>query len=191
MLATIQKGEAAGRRNLRAQLILERLTGKVQEKSFQSQAMADGIEREDDASNLYEQISGKLLRSVGFCAHEELMAGFSPDGVYGDFVGIVEAKCPIPATHLDYIRTGTVPVDYVRQATHGLWITGAQWCDWISYQPDFPPSLRVRMVRIERNEQLIAEHDAKVRAFLEEVERELEALLTLSDLRGTLKAAVA
>lgn len=189
MLATIRTGEAAARRNLRVRLVLERLTGQSMERSFQSQAMADGIEREPVAVALYEAMTGTLLRSVGFVAHDTLMAGYSPDGVRGTFEGLAEFKCPIPATHLEYVKTGKVPEEYRRQITHALWITGAPWCDWMSFQPLFPESLRARLVRVHRKDVDIDGYDRAARAFLNEVETELHALLTLANPRAVLKAA--
>ena len=190
MLATIQKGEAAGRRNLRAQLVLERLTGKSAEKSFESQAMKDGVEREADALLQYEMLTGQIVTRTGFLAHDTLMAGCSLDGHIGEFEGIIEAKSPIAATHLEYLETGTVPGEYLKQITHNLWITGAAWCDWLSYQPDFPESLQVRQVRVMRDEAAIAEYEAKAKAFLAEVDAKCAALATMLNLPGVLRAAV-
>lgn len=189
MLATIQKGEAAARRNLRTQLVLERLTGRSQESNYQSPAMLQGIEREWDAGLTYEALTGRVIRRSGFLAHQDLMAGCSLDGHIGDFDIIVEAKCPIPATHLEYIETGKVPRDYQGQITHNLWITGARACDWFSYNPDFPEPLQMRLVRVERDEAAIADYEQKVIAFLNEVDQKLASLRTLIDLKSTLQTA--
>jgi hypothetical protein len=70
MLAKIKSGEAAGRRNLRLRLVLERLTGKPQESGFVSQAMQDGIDREALAFAAYEALTGEMVQRSGFlCAH--------------------------------------------------------------------------------------------------------------------------
>jgi YqaJ-like viral recombinase domain len=173
MLANGRGGaESTQRRNLRLQLVLERITGRSQEKDFKSQAMQDGADREFEAQAIYEGISGRLLNTTGFVAHDSLMAGCSPDGYLGDFQGIVEIKCPIPATHLEYLRTGTVPTDYLRQIQHQLWITDAAWCDWLSYQPEFPEPLRVKMVRVDRDETQMKAYELLVRQFLAEVDKE-------------------
>lgn len=180
MLATLKGGgEGAGRRNLRAALVLERLTGKSQESGFVSAAMQAGIDREPDALLWYEAISGQIVQRTGFIAHDDLLAGASLDGHIGDFEGLVEAKSPIPATHLEYLRTGIVPKDYRDQVTHQLWITGAQWCDWCSFNPDFPESLRCKIVRILRDDAVIAEYEQKALAFLSEVDRDLAAVLAM------------
>jgi hypothetical protein len=182
MCATIKSGEAAARRHLRTQLVLERLTGKSQEPTYQSAAMVQGIEREVDAQALYEAVTGRFLVSTGFVAHDTLAAGCSLDGHVGDFDGIIEIKSPLAATHLEYLRTGIVPNDYLKQILHGLWITGAQWCDWVSYNPDFPEALQVRLVRITRDDTLIADYEQKAVAFLEDVEREYQDVLRLAEL---------
>lgn len=186
LAARKDKTEAAGRRNLRVQLMLERLVGRSMERDFTSQAMQDGIDREEQAGLLYEAITGRVLRPIGFVSHDSLLAGVSPDGVIGEFEGHAEFKCPIPATHWDYVTTGKVPDEYQKQARHGLWLMGTQWCDFVSYSPDFPEPLRMRIVRIHRDEDAVQAHEAAVRAFLDEVERELAVALTFMDTAGAL-----
>lgn len=181
MLATIKSGsEAAGRRNLRVQLVLERVTGKVQEPGFVTPAMQAGIDREVDAAAIYEAVTGRILTATGFLAHDTLAAGCSLDGHVGAFEGIIEIKCPQPATHLDYLKTGTVPGDYLKQITHNLWLTGAAWCDWLSFNPDFPEALRVKLVRIQRDAAAMAAYERAAVAFLNEVDAECAAIASLS-----------
>lgn len=173
MDARLKSGlEAAGRRNLRVRLVLERLTGRSQERGYVSEAMQVGIDRELDARALYEAVTGEVISVVGFVSHDTLRAGCSPDGVVGDFEGLVEVKSPIAATHLDYLRTGTIPTDYAKQMLHQLWITGARWCDFLSYQPEFPEALQTKLIRVRRNDTEIAAYELVVRQFLSECERE-------------------
>lgn len=171
--------EKAGRRNLRLQLVLERITSRSAESGYQSQAMRDGIEREPDALAIYEAVTGRLLQRSGFLAHTSLMAGCSLDGHIGDFAGIVEIKAPIAATHLGYLRTGVIPDEYLKQITHALWITGAEWCDWLSYCPDFPEPLQVKLVRVQRTAVDLKAYELLVRMFLAEVDREFEQVSQL------------
>jgi hypothetical protein len=175
MLATHKDGKtpAASRRNLLTQLVLERITGRSHENGYQSKYMEQGAEREGDASGYYEALTGRLVFGVGFLQHLELAAGVSLDGYVGELEqpeGIVEIKCPIPAVHLDYLETGIVPHDYLKQIAHALWITGAEWCDWLSYNPDFPEPLRAKLVRIEAEKLNLTAYDGLVRAFLREVD---------------------
>jgi predicted phage-related endonuclease len=176
MLARIKTGEAAARRDLRTRLVCERLTGQSQEDGFVSPAMQWGIEKEADAFAAYEAQTGTLVNRVGFLAHDTLPAGCSPDGEVGGYTGIIELKAPKSATHLKYIRAGTVPSDYLPQITHNLWITGAQWCDFASFDDRFPPALHLFRVRVERNQADIDAYELMARAFLNEVEAELAEL---------------
>jgi len=184
MLARIKTGEAAARRDLRLRLVCERLTGQSQEDGFVSPAMQHGIDLEPVAFAAYESATGHMVNRVGFLAHDDLPAGCSPDGEIGGFVGIVELKCPKSATHLKYLRAGTVPSDYLPQITHNLWVTGAAWCDFASFDDRFPPSLQLFRVRVERNDAEIASYELMVRAFLAEVDAEL------ADVAGRATAAV-
>jgi predicted phage-related endonuclease len=179
MLATVKNGEAAARRNLRIKLVLERLTGQSQERGFVSPAMQHGIDTEAEAKAAYEAITGELVENTGFVYYDHLMAGCSLDGCVMDgpvIVAIQEFKCPQPATHLGYLRTGIIPPDYLAQITHNLWVTGAKYCDWMSYCPSFPEPLRAKRVRVEWDGPTIEAYGLKAVAFLEEVDRELDEL---------------
>ena len=180
MIATLKsgKGEAAERRDLRLQLVVERLTGRSDE-SYRSAEMQWGIEHEDDARRAYEALSGNVVRTVGFLSHPELRTGCSPDGLVGD-VGCVEIKCPKSSTHLATIRQARaldplrcLPRDYVAQAQHLLWLSGAQWCDFVSFDPRFPRALQLAVVRCSLDASERAAWEITVRSFLDEVAREL------------------
>lgn len=172
MLAMIKSGEAAARRNLRIRLVLERLTGVSQEDGWISPDMQRGAEMEAEAFAAYEVATGNLARRVGFLEHPELMAGCSPDAEVDQFKGIVELKCPKSATHLAYLRTRTVPADYLAQCRHNLWVTGASWCDFASWDPRFPEPLRLFVTRVTMSDVERASYEILVRCFLREVDDE-------------------
>ncbi len=181
MLATVKNGDwAAGRRNLRIRLALERLTGRAVGSDYESVDMRVGREREPDAVVLYEAITGEILTRTGFLRVNGQHAGCSLDGHVGDFEGIVEIKCPKPATHWDYLKTGAIPKEYLSQITHNLWVSGAQWCDWLSYNPDFPTTLQAKLVRVPRVEFDIAIYNRQVEVFLAEVEAERNAVMAMA-----------
>jgi hypothetical protein len=179
MLATVKAGESAGRRNLRVQLVLERITGRPQGSEFASAAMLQGIAREPEAYAAYQALTGELLTRTGFLSHDTLAVGCSLDGHVGEFEGLIEIKSPIAATHLDYLTTGKVPADYYRQIVHALWITDAAWCDWLSYCPEFPRPLHLKCVRVARNEIEIAAYAGAVAKFLAEVDAGVAAVRAL------------
>lgn len=188
MLASIKSGEAAARRNLRVQLMLERITGRSHERNVQTGPMLDGIEREADAVAKYEELTGVLIHPVGFVSSDDYMAGCSPDGVIGEF-GLVSVKCPTPAIHLEYLRSSKVPSDYLAQIQHEFWLTGRSWCDFLSFQPDFPESLQTKLVRVLRVDAEVKEYERKALAFLAEVDVEEQSVRTMADLGEVLKAS--
>lgn len=185
MLATIQKGEAAARRNLRLKLALERVTGKTLESDFLTDAMRQGIEREAEALAQYEAITGNHVQRCGFLQDDELACGASLDGYVGDFEGVVEAKCPEWNAHLEYLQTNTPPTKYLRQITHQLYVTGAAWADFLSWQPDFPEALRTRIVRVQRTDVDLAAYELALRLFIKEVDQQEQAILALAPVEAT------
>lgn len=180
MLAKIKTGEAAARRDLRVRLVCERLTGVSQEDSYVSPAMQRGADKEADAFAAYEALTGLVARSVGFVSHDTLPAGCSPDGQVENFKGLLEAKCPKTATHIGYLRDGRMPSVYMPQITHNLWITGAEWCDFFSFDDRLPEPLQCFRVRVLREDVDFAAYELLVRQFLREVEEECIALNALA-----------
>lgn len=175
--ATTKAGWSTKRRDLRIELVLERITGRQQENGFTSFDMERGVQLESAARSAYEAETGIFVESVGFIAHDSLMAGCSPDGLTTE--GGIEIKCPKAATHLDYIRGG-LPNEYRLQCIHGLWITGRAWWDFVSYHPEFPPALQLKVTRIAAADVDLAAHELAVRLFLGEVEKESEAVMSLT-----------
>jgi hypothetical protein len=179
MLATVKSGEAADRRDLRTRLVLERLTGQPHEDTFVTKDMERGTTLEPEARGAYEAHTGLIVSEVGFIAHTEVLAGGSPDGVIGDFDGLVELKAPRSATHLRYLREGKMPTEHAAQVRHLLWLTGAPFCDFVSFDPRFPAKLQLFVHRVKRNETEIVSYEIAARAFLTEVEREYQDVLSL------------
>lgn len=183
MLAKLKgPGEAAARRDLRLQLVCERLTGHPQDDKFVSPRMKRGTELEGDARLAYEAVTGNLVKPVGFVQHDEVMAGYSPDGVIGHFDLLVELKCPDAATHLRYVRDRRLPAEYVGQVQHALWITGAPALEFFSYDPRFPPALRTVLIPVPRDEAAMASYELVLRMFLAEVDREYDEVAQLAEL---------
>jgi predicted phage-related endonuclease len=179
MLATIKTGEAAARRDLRLQIVCERLTGLSQDNGFINAEMQRGIDKEGEARAAYEAATGALVQPCGFLQHPELATGGSPDGEIGGYGGLVEIKCPKSATHLAYLRTHAVPKEYLAQIQHQLWLTGARWCDFVSFDDRFPEALRLVIVRVTRDQVDLKAYELLVRMFLTEVDREYEAVAGL------------
>ena len=170
-------GEPAARRDLRVQLAVETLTGTPMEQTgFTSAAMQRGIDVEPIARGAYEARTGNIVRTTGFVIREDLAVGCSLDGDIRQFEGILEIKCPKSATHCGYLKEQRLPPDYLAQVTHNLWVSGAQWCDFVSYDPRFPEHHQVFIQRVERDDARIAELEKDVAEFLLEAEADLKAL---------------
>jgi len=132
------------------QLVAERLTGE-REEIYQSHHMIRGTELEPEARDMYCLMKDVEVQEVGFCLHDTLKAGCSPDGLIGEDGGL-EIKAPAPATHVEYLRGGVLPSRYKQQVMGCLWITQREWWDFVSYHPNMKPLI----VRVERDEEYIA-----------------------------------
>lgn len=178
VIAKTKSGYAASRANRMASLLLERLTGKAVD-IFQTQAMMQGTEREPEARAAYCFLTDNEVTEVGIFKHP-MIAGThaSPDGLVNSD-GLVEIKAPQPAAHLETILSQQIPDKYVVQALWQMACTGRKWCDYCSYNPDFPENMRLFIKRIPRDDKRIMEIEFSVRSFLEELEEKLEDLAVL------------
>lgn len=191
MLAQIKSGEAAARRDLRVQLVCERITGQPQEDIFINAAIQRGIECEPLAFAAYEAHTGQVVQRTGFLSLGGVMAGCSPDGYLGDFEGLIELKCPKAATHLSYVRAGAVPANHLPQLWHQLWVTGAAYVDFVSFDDRWPEPFQLFVARLERDEKAVAEYERKALAFLAEVDAEVASVHTASSVGRVLRAVTA
>lgn len=175
MSTTKSGGEAATRRNLRARIVAERLTGICAE-SFTSTAMQWGIEHEPIARANYEVSKGVDVDQVGFILHPDIKwTGASPDGLIGND-GLIEIKCPNTATHIDYLLAGVVPSEYKNQMLWQMECTGRKWCDFLSYDPRMPDDMQMFLIRYERDDEKIKDIKQAVVKFLDEVDDVLNRL---------------
>lgn len=181
VLAKIKTGEAAARRDYRLQLAAERLTGLPQENDFVNAAMQRGIDCEPIAFAAYEAATGEMVRRTGFICADDIMVGCSLDGDVSDFQGIIELKCPKSATHLSYFKGGGIPSGHLAQVTHNLWVTGASWCDFASFDDRLPKALQLYRVRVHAKDLDLESYDHAAMHFLAEVDAEVSALTVLRD----------
>lgn len=162
--------ESTTRRNYRMRLALEIVTGKLLESTFKGNAHTErGHEREPFARMAYESITGNIVTEVPFIKHKYLECGVSPDGLVGDD-GMTEFKCPIPAIHWDYLQLkDQPPAEYKWQVYGEMWVADRQWNDFVSYCEEMPEPLQTHIVRVKRDDKIIAELEAGVSKFLAEV----------------------
>lgn len=168
-------GPSAQRKNYMAEIIAETLTG-IASEHYVSPYMQWGIETEREARAAYEIESGNIVDQTGLFVHDSMSRfAASPDGLVGTH-GLFEAKCPQTTTHLAWLKDGGVPEDHLAQVWSQLACTGREWCDWVSFDPRLPEPLQLIIQRVHRDDAKIAEVEASVLAFLEEIVAEIEAL---------------
>lgn len=171
-----RKSEGSTRRNYKAQIISEILTGKPQENGFTSKAMDDGIELEPFARSAYEVAKDVLIDKVGLVLHPTIERyAASPDGLVGPH-GLMQIKCPYAATHIGYLLAKEVPTDYQPQMLAEMDCAERDWCDFVSYCPALPTHLQLFVVRFPRDEKRILEMRAEVSVFNREVDEMIERL---------------
>lgn len=175
IVARTKSGPSASRANYAAQLIAERLTG-VPEEGFVNAAMHWGTEKEPEARDAYCFLRDVDVEQVGFIIHPGIpMAGASPDGLVFDD-GMVEIKCPNTATHINTLVSKKIPEKYVTQMLWQMACTKRAWCDFVSYDPRMPESMRLFCQRVERDDTAITRLEQEVMEFLADVARQSELL---------------
>lgn len=151
-------GSSATRAEYMRKLIGERLTGKPMYR-WSNDHMERGKEMEDEARQLYAMIAEVEPQKVGFIRNDDLGCGASPDSLIGDD-GLLEIKTALPHIQIERLLRLTkfppdrhLPPEHVCQVQGQLWLSGRQWCDFISYWP----GIRLFKVRVTRDEAMIAD----------------------------------
>lgn len=139
-----------------------------------SWAMDQGAILEAEAIPWLEFTHNLTVQRVGFVTSDDGRIGCSPDGLIGEDGG-VEIKSPQPPNHVKYLLAGGVPKDYLAQIHGSLYVTGRRWWYFVSYSRQFPPL----MVRVDRDEGIIAKIDAVLQESLADLEAKLATVQAL------------
>lgn len=175
VVARTKTGWGASRATYMGQLISERLTG-VAADSYTNAAMQWGTEQEPEARSSYEFRCDAEVAEIGFIEHPTIaLSGASPDGLVGD-LGLVEIKCPNTATHIDTLLGQKVPEKYRLQMLWQMACTGRRWCDFVSFDPRMPPSMRLFVARVHRDDEAVAQLEKDITEFLAELDAKLAQL---------------
>ena len=126
-------------------LIAESIQDEHGGEGVSTAAMEYGLRVEAEARDFYTLQTGLEVTQVGFCLHDNGRFGGSPDGLVEcptpPGPGGLELKCPLPKTHIGYLRAGMLPTEY-RCQVHGLMlVTGRTWWDFMSYAKGLPSFL--------------------------------------------------
>lgn len=174
-----KSGWGASRANLMAALVAERLTG-VPQDTFTNAAMQWGSETEPQARAAYEFYRDCTVEQVGFIEHPTIaMSGASPDGLVGTD-GLLEIKCPGTAQHIETLLGEPIAEKYIKQMQWQMACTGRAWCEFASFDPRLPERLRLFVLRVPRNDVVIAGLEREAVAFLTELDVKVAALSKLA-----------
>lgn len=160
--AVLAKGQGKTRRSYLLKLAGEAITGELAE-AYTNPHMERGRAMEDEARSLYAFAQDTDPQPVGFMRRGR--AGASPDSLIGGD-GLVEIKTKLPHLQLDVLDRGKLPTEHVAQVQGQLWISGRQWCDFVSYWPRLPPFI----VRVHRDDSYIESLRQSVDEFVAELD---------------------
>ena len=177
LMRVTKYGESTYKTRLRMELAIERLTGKSASPNFMNQAMKDGVEREPDARKLFEAITGKEVSECGSFDHPDIVnTSASPDGLIRGEDAVLELKCPTHITHAKNLLSEKMPKNYEYQVQWQIACTESEYAYFASYHPDFPKELRLKWVKVLRDNIMILEIEDEVRKFDVEVEELINQL---------------
>lgn len=159
-------------KDLVTNIACEIITGK-QEETYVSADMEKGIELEPVARGLYEELFGIRVAEIGFIIPDEdnrfhEWVGVSLDGLLPD-KGDLEIKCPKFKTHLDYIEGNKLPTEYRYQVQGQLFVTGLDYCDFMSYAENMKPFI----IRVYPDRELFKEFETRLDKLIIEVKQKL------------------
>lgn len=177
---TAAGAEAAGRKDYRLRLALERVTGMAEVESFTNEHIQRGHDLEADARFELEINHDIIVKQSGFLVGEK-MVGVSLDGHSENFDTIIELKCPKSTTQLGYIEAGKLPAAYRWQVIHGLYVTGAKRAIFGSYDDRMPPGLRFFSLEVLAQDLPLAEYEIELDKYLVSVDEMVQHLDQLAN----------
>ena len=118
-------------------LAAERISGYV-DPVWVSADMERGTMEEPIARDLYAERYAPVSQT-GFMVLEEFgcQLGYSPDGLVGDD-GLIEIKSRRPKKQLQTILSDAVPPENMAQCQTGLYVSGREWIDYVSFCGGMP-----------------------------------------------------
>lgn len=152
-------------------VVSEIITGDTPEMKT-TEDMQNGIDTEPMAAKEYESIFDIETEEAGFCTPENEFSewvGISPDRLINSD-GLLEIKCPKAKTHLKYIEANKMPSIYRWQVQSQLWVTGREWCDFMSFVQNMKPFI----IRVYPNSEDFAKIETEVKIAIEKVKHYLQ-----------------
>ena len=122
---------------------------ETMEDGYTNEAMERGVDLENEAIQAYQEITLSKVDRLGFFLCDGY--GYSPDGLIGEN-GLIEVKCPLFKNHTKWIIEKRVPLEYYAQVQGGLYVSGREWCDFVSYNPNFKKENQIFIKREYRDD---------------------------------------
>lgn len=157
--------QAATVDKLLAQLVAEWVTGQPWSEWGGNAYTERGERLEPEALAYYDLMRGGVLtRSSGLIYRDEnRLVGTSPDRIAVDDttrdgitvsreVGVIESKSPGAPGHIANVLScldGRCPPEHLHQCQWHMWITGADWCDLLSYSDEIAVQGLVRVFPLQ------------------------------------------
>lgn len=157
------------------QLIAERLSG-VPIDNYVSKAMQHGIDTEMSAITMYSLKTGIKVTPGFFVDDTEIdNFGATPDGFTPN--GVLEVKCPNPATHVQYLYQPSLAVKkYYAQMQCQMSVTGRDHATFVSFDYRVPEKYQLLIVEVPADTPYIREMREKVSEFLEKIDTKIKEL---------------
>jgi hypothetical protein len=148
----------------------QRITGRT-EDTYLSFDMMRGHTEEILARELYSMHYAPVTE-CGFVTNDKLgfTVGYSPDGLVSED-GVIEIKSAKAKIQVQRIVDGVIPTEHYAQVQTGLWVTGREWCDFISYSN----GMAMQVVRVYPDAAYHALIEAAAQAFEAKVNEVIDA----------------
>lgn len=158
-------------------LVAERLIGAV-ENNYSTPAMERGTNLEPRAREWYQFQTGRKVEQVGFVyADDSKQWGCSPDGLCEDRV--IEIKCPMHRTMIDYLIGETVPTEYIVQVQFQMWVCGLNLCDFVLFAPE--PQIPSVIWEVRADPRLHAAFEDVLPKVVEQIDKTVTAIEQLQE----------
>lgn len=160
-------------KDLITNIACEIITGRAEE-TYSNAIMEYGLETEPEARKEYETYFGVEVQKIGFIIPDEDhryhdWIGISPDGLTTEN-GMIEIKCPLMRTHLEYIEANKLPAEYRYQVQGQLFVTSLAYCDFMSYVPN----MKSFIIRVYPDKGLFAEYEKLLDKLIIDVKNKLD-----------------
>lgn len=158
------------------EVVAERLAD-VAADHYVTREMQWGIDNEQGAADAYAAVYGAKLATCEFTLHPTIeYFGASPDRRIVGSGGLIEIKCPTTPKFVAWKLAGVVPDEHKRQMLAQMLCTGAEFVDFVAYDPRLPEKHRLFVRRYTPTQDELDEVASGAVCFLAEAENMFRAV---------------